>query len=262
MARIICEGCDRKTPLFRDQIFSALEQRGLSPQTFIDADSKTRLELIAKHFQLTKSVSDEKPKSEPNNPVINLGMIIIKPEMLHAQKRVESFLSQNLGIKIVSLTDFIYTPTEYWNIHGKRLADYHDIFPHGALLFLISTTAPSKMILFEHQPVPEYEQIIVSQSKDSAREVFQEDQDPQRIFTQFFVRYGRNSLRGDVCRPEVSEKGLLTMKPSECPGMCWDFTASFCQRTEDQNARTFNGVHSPKDRSELASSLYVLRRVI
>ncbi len=261
MVERICESCDRKTPLYREQIYSFLDQRGLNPKIFIDADPKARLELLIRHFQLKNSIPSNKELSELDRLTINLGMLIIKPEMMRAQEKVESYISENIGVNIVTKSNFIYTPNEYWNMHGKDLANYYDRFPHGALLFLLSTVAPSKIVLFEHRSIPEYNEILKFKLSGQIQGQLDAVDDPQWIFTKFFVEDGQNSLRETICKQEVEKEGFLSMDRTTCPGMCWDFTQTFSRRTKDQNARTFNGVHSPSNRTELLSNLYVLRRV-
>lgn len=133
----------------------------------------------------------------------------------------------------------------------------------GTLLFLLSITALSKMVLFEHLSASEYRNILKqSQGQDADDNIVCDNDDLQAIFTRYFVRGSQASLRKNVCRPEVAKLGLFSMSPDSCPAICWDFTNSFGQRTSDQNERTFNGIHSPRDRDELISDLSVLKRLL
>ena len=258
---MVCERCDGKSVFLKQQALAILEQKGLEPSVFVRADSRTRLELIREHFHLDEVSSIDTREILPNAPK-NLGLIIIKPEMVQAQCVIEQYLTGQIGVKILSSTDFIYKPQEYWALHGAALADYHDLFPHGALLFLLFVTAPSRLVTFEHFTALEYQEILRKKHSGVNVEPLREGDDLQAIFTKYFVRGGPDSIRKTVCGPEIARTGLLSMDSNSCPAICWDFTGSFGQRTTDQNARTFNGIHSPRDRSELLLDLSVLKRLL
>lgn len=245
------EGC------FRERMTSALQQRGIDPGKFVKADPKSRLEMIQTNFGLKRDHADKKYETHYSN---NTGLVIVKPEMHHASNLVESFLTQTLGTEISVATDFIYTPEEYWESHGQLLADYFDLFPHGSLLFLIAISAPSRLILFEHKPVEDYKRIFATLNGGEGNTLYEGD-DPQAAFTQMFVRNSRNSLRASICQSETMDSGLLSLNSGVRQAVCWDFTNTFSQRSTEENNRTFNGVHSPRDRAELIVDLSILSRV-
>lgn len=263
MANTTCETCDGKSFLFRQEMCKTLSQKGVNPADFIEVDYRRRLQLILENFGLEGPPGKNAPEMTFNELPRDLGMIIIKPEIYHARPKVKFFLSERLGVNILCSQEFIYTPEEYWKIYGQDLIDCIDVFPHGVLLLLISIAAPSEMILFRHLPVAEYKRLFAEMNKgEEAENILDESNDAQYVFNRLFVQHNSDfSLRQGICRPEVAKKGLLSIKPNICPGACWDFTGSFSRRTENENVRTFNGIHSPRDRDELLFDLSLLSRL-
>jgi hypothetical protein len=70
------------------------------------------------------------------------------------------------------------------------------------------------------------------------------------------------TLRSFIRDQEMERRGFTLMKQQDgCPAVCWDFTGSFRGRGREENAKTFNGVHSPRDQRELLFNLAILPEV-
>lgn len=184
--------------------------------------------------------------------------------MYYSSKKIEEFLFKKLNLDILTKKDFIYLPEKYWLIYGESILKNFDGFPHGALIFLIGITLPSKIFIFKHQSIDSYKKLYRSLNKDKNPDslIKGEDIDRQYVFCNLFAKNGENSIRNSICLPEMSKKGFLKMERNECPSICWDFTGSFGKRQMKENEYTFNGIHSPKDNKELLSDITVLSELI
>lgn len=251
-----CELCDRKGELLKKQVLSSLEGWGIRPETFLSATPWQRLSLLRDHLQLAV------PDNVATKFNSNLGLIVVKPEAVGFSNLIEEDLTKRLGLEIVSTTNFTYTPENYWTIYGKNFIDYFSVFPHGALLFLISTHLPSRSIVFKHLTATKYCELkrglITPQQDDSIPKVVGDFEDPQDYFDKLFIRDGSTSIRKTVCSPILESKGFSEMDNATCPGKCWDFTGTFSKREPQANLITFNGIHCPSNRQELAVAFNII----
>ena len=256
MSYIPCEFCNGRHLEFRQKMWDALLDKGIAPERFIDEDPQGRLDLIRQGFRL----SEDHQSDPPNISVLkNQGAVVVKPEMIHAYHQVEEYLVEKVGVEITATKNFVYTPEEYWQISGRAMFEHFNLFPHGALLFLSSIVATSRLILFDHQPVQEYLRIFHEYNDGTVPDnLHKNKEDQQYVFNRLFVKHEQNALRSDVSLPVIKSVGMLEMIPDRCPAKCWDFTGSFCNRTPTENARTFNGIHSPNNREELTFELSIL----
>lgn len=260
MLKTSCEICDGE-PLLKRKMFATLSEIGINPSDFIVSNHQERFDLLTNGFRLEDGASLNSPAIPHEAP--NLGMVIIKPEMMRARRQVSLYLEENLGLDIVRSQRFVYTPEEYWRIQGRALRERAEVIPHGVLVFLLAICEPSEAIFFRHLPADKYKELFLKMNQGGITEPDLElSQDPQRVFTELFVRYEKDtSMRFGVCLNEVARRGFLSMDPNACPGVCWDFSSTFCKRSVDQNIRTFNGLHSPRDTRELTSSLSILSQL-
>ena len=256
MSYISCEFCKGRHLEFRQKMWDALLDKGIAPERFIDENPQGRLDLIRQSFGLTTDHQSDPPNiSVPQNQ----GAVVVKPEMIHAYYQVEKYLAEKVGVEITATKNFVYSPEEYWQVSGKAMFEHFYLFPHGALLFLSSIVATSRLILFDHQPVQEYLRIFREYNDGIAPDnLHKNKEDQQYVFNRLFVKHEQNALRSSVAFPVVKSGGMLEMIPDRCPAKCWDFTGSFSNRTPAENAITFNGIHSPNNREELILELSIL----
>lgn len=260
MLKTSCEICEGE-PLLKKRIFSTLSEIGLDPSDFIASDHREKFDLLINGFCLENETEMNLPAAR--HETSGLGMVIVKPEMMQANFQISLYLKESLGIDIVRSQRFVYTPSEYWQAQGQALYERADTISHGAFVFLLAICEPSEAIFFRHLPVDKYKEIFLKMNQGGVIEPDLElSQDPQGVFTELFVRYEKDtSMRFGVCLDEVARRGFLSMDLDACPGICWDFSSTFCKRSVDQNIRTFNGLHSPRDTRELTSSLSILSRL-
>ena len=251
-----CEFCNGRHLEFRQKMWDALLDKNIAPERFINEDPQGRLDLIKEGFGLTNDHRSDQPNiSVPRNQ----GAVVVKPEMIHADHQLEEYLVEKVGVEITRTKSFVYTPEEYWQISGRGMFEHFYLFPHGALLFLSSIVATSRLILFDHRPVQEYLRIFREYNDGIEPDnLLNNKKDQQYVFNCLFVRHEQNSLRSSITFPVVKSRGMLEMIPDRCPAKCWDFTGSFSNRTPAENARTFNGIHSPNNREELILELSIL----
>lgn len=256
MSYLPCEFCNGRDLEFRQKMWDTLLDKGVTPERFIVEDPQGRLDLIRQGFGLTNDRQSDHPNiSVPQNQ----GAVVVKPEMINAYYQVEEYLVDKVGVEITGTKNFVYTPEEYWQISGRAMFEHFYLFPHGALLFLSSIVATSRLILFDHQPVPEYLRIFREYNDGIVLDnLLKNREDQQYVFNRLFVRHEQNTLRSSVTLPVVKNSGMLEMIPDKCPAKCWDFTGSFSNRMPAENARTFNGIHSPNNREELMLELSIL----
>lgn len=257
----VCEACNGQEEILKRQMADVLCQYNVDPEKFVTSDHKTRLELIKESFSIARKTENHKIDGTLKDSDGNIGLVVIKPEMYHASRKIEFFLSRTLGLNVLAVSDFVYTPEEYWHTHGDFFIDYFDKFPYSSLLFLLSITASSQAVMFEHKTATEYRGLFTELTNGHGVAIdCNSGMDTQAIFTELFIRNKIYSIRENICREEAANNGLLSMN-TPCPAKCWDFTHTFCKRSVDENARTFNGIHSPRDRDELLLDLSILSRV-
>lgn len=245
-----CEQCNGTEQLLRKKQQDILLEHGIEISEFSSASPRQRLGLIRNHFNLDRQVNIE------TRPVPKeFGLIVVKPEMFDQSEKIESFLVNKLGVKVLTSQPFVYSPEAYWAIYGRNFIDYFGLFPHGALLFLLSISLPSRAVVFQHFSPQKYcelkRSMVTSQDHDIIPEIVHDSEDPQDFFDKLFVRSNHSSIRSELCRPDLDDRGFGLMANDSCPGKCWDFTETFANRTPQQNQRTFNGVHCPGNQKDL-----------
>lgn len=265
----ICELCRSNTeaPLLKERIECALREVGLTIPEFVQLNPTERIEAIIKGFNLSTG-DREKRLSDLDQNFINgdYGLVVVKPEIYRSLDKVNSFLSTGLGLSIVFSKDFVYNPSQYWEMYGKNYTENFKRFPHGALMFLISTNLTSRIIVFKHLDISSYHKIYqgVSRNGDIDKPVFTpaEVEDRQAVFDGLFVKHPIYGIRSLVCEPFVRNEGFLDMEEGKCPAVCWDFAGEFKQRGELENLITFNGIHSPRNTKELIDNFAVLSKAV
>jgi len=265
----ICELCGSNTelPLLRERIECVLREGGLTIPEFVQLNPIERIGAIIKGFNLSTGDSERRPLDLDQNFINgDYGLVVIKPEIYGSLDKVNSFLSTGLGLSIVFSENFVYNPSQYWEIYGKYYTENFKRFPHGALMFLISTSLTSRIIVFKHLDISSYHKIYqgMSRNGDIDKPVFilTEIEDRQAVFNALFVKHPIYGIRRLVCEPFVRNKGFLHMEEGKCPAVCWDFAGEFSRRGELENLITFNGIHSPKDTEELIDNFAVLSKAV
>lgn len=256
-----CKTCNGEDMSLKRRMFDTLSNNGINPEDFINADKERRIKLITKGFGIEEF--DFTSKLDKVQEIDNTGVLIIKPEMTLSRDKILSYMTDHLNIQIEYTQQFIYSPEEYWQMHGKDLVENKAIFPHGVLLFLVSICEPSELVVFTHLSTDRYKKIF-SEISGYLHETIDIElgNDPQKVFNDLFVRGDTNaSIRSNICLPEVEKRGLIKISPDKCPGICWDISSAFSIRTREENIKTFNGVHSPRDAEELKKDLIVLSRI-
>jgi len=262
-----CEFCEGlSVSLLKNKMESNLIEKGIGVNYFIESNPKTRLNIIRRKFNLEKEkISDNLQKGEfecfKNG---DYGFLVVKPEMYESSNKIEKFLSRRIELDILYKRDFVYLPEQYWLIYGKSLLKNFEGFPHGALIFLIGITLPSKIFIFRHHSIDVYKRLykLLNKNKDPNLLLKEDYGDKQYIFCKLFAKNGENSIRNSICLTEMSKKGFLKMEENKCPAICWDFTSSFRKREIKENIYTFNGIHTPKNNKELLSEIAVLSELI
>ncbi len=262
-----CELCSGPEEVgLKSMMLDKLRERGIAAEDFVKGTPRERLDFLIEKFNLVYETNLPTYNSDRVSPFLkgDLGIVIIKPEIYRESARVENYLEKTLGLEKITSSDFTYLPEEYWAIYGETFINNFEEFPHGSLLFLLSVTLPSKLIVFRHHSADYYLSLFqrLNGFKPLNQSTVAETNDRQFIFYELFVKYPGNSLRTTVCWEEVRKRGLSAMDNSNsCPVVCWDFTGTFGDRSEEDNLRTFNGVHSPRNQAELLLNVAILSSV-
>jgi len=252
-----CETCNGPQQELKRKMIATLERAGVDPADFLSSNHQRRFNLLVDGFALRGRQTEHVTKVDRED---GRGLLIIKPEMIMDSLLVHNFLESVLGMQILQVQRFVYSPETYWEMQGCALNHRLDQIPHASLLFLLSTTEPSEAILFQHLTPKQYrERFQCLNPSVSLLDSIVFSDDSQEVFTHLFVRYsGKISLRDGVCQARMSARGFLEMKEKECPATCWDFTGFYGHRDKTHNLRTFNGVHSPSNKNELFTDLSIL----
>ncbi len=261
MIESCCKTCHSEDMPLKRKMFDALSSNGIDPQDFISSDKERRIKLITKGFGIEEF--DFASRLNKVQEIGNTGVLIIKPEMTLSRDKILSYMTDHLNIQIEHTQQFIYSPEEYWQMHGRSLVENTAIFPHGVLLFLLSICEPSELVIFTHLSPDRYKKIFSEISSYLHEGIdIESENDSQKVFNDLFIRGNTSaSIRSNICLPEVEKRGLIEMSPDKCPGTCWDISSAFSIRTREENIKTFNGVHSPRDEEELKKDLVVLSKI-
>jgi len=258
-----CELClgSRELPLLRKRIENNLTRIGLTIPEFVNLDPAERIRAIVKGFGLSEIQGNVKP------PVLDwkltsgdYGLLIVKPEMYRDSSKVKQFLLSELRLPIIFSKDFVYSPRQYWAMYGKYYTENFKQFPHGSLMFLISTSLSSRVLVFKHLDTTSYYETYryLNQNRNTSIPV---TEDRQAIFNTLLIKDPDCGVRKLVCESSVRNQGFLCME-EKCPAVCWDFAGEFKQRGELENLITFNGIHSPRDTDELIDNFAVLSEAV
>lgn len=242
----------------RDKMTGLLISKGIAPEAFVALDHRQRLEILIEAFGLEGYFPPDPPSDLKEKISEGVGLVVVKPEIYHVFSQAEDFIGESLGLDILQSKEFVYSPSQYWSIYGGTLTKHFEDFPYGAPLFLISITLPSRLVLFRHKNIADYEELF-KRINDGLELPSVEVSSRQHFFDKFFVKsHTFKSLRSFVYTPEVLMSGMLPMDSNLEPIGDWDFTGSFSERGFEKNFRTFNGVHSPGNELDLLHDLSVL----
>lgn len=264
MNSINCETCTGKEFAIKANLINLLQSGQIDPTEFLLSSNQEKYRLVKCAFRLDELPFKQDLKIKEDCKFDGLGVVVIKPEALqNFENLILKYLENELDLEIVYTREFIYTPEEYWILQGRDLENISNVFPEGVLLWLLSVTNESKIVLFKHKTAEEYRQIFRKLiPTDQIDEKVQMSNDQQYVFTELFIRSDSNaSIRKGICAPELEKRGFGDMDPGKCPASCWDVTGDFGKRTSKDNTRAFNGIHSPKDQHELISDLVILSRL-
>lgn len=179
------------------------------------------------------------------------GIIVVKPELFAHHRDVSKFI-QELGCKLLYSKSVVMSPAQVEDIYSAEMKRWED-FPINVGIY---TTAPSKIIIFEHAPIDTY--IKLFSNTDPKR--FQKVRDalprlsPQEVF-QLAVK-GQfdeglpGTLRGETTHKRLASAGFNDMS-MESKAIDVTGYLSHKSRMGKSVYNIITGVHTPSSISDL-----------